>query len=155
MDSVCGNCGYDNPLGANFCTSCGRQLVRHLGEHNTGALDPTADSPTVPAGAPVAPSAMLVVRQGPKRGSRISLDAERISIGRHPDSDIFLDDITVSRRHAELVRGATSFEVIDAGSLNGTYVNQTLVERSVLTDGDELQVGKFKLVFLALGDDHQ
>lgn len=153
MDSLCGSCGYDNPLGANFCMSCGRQLVRHSGDHQTASHEPTVDSPAVPEGTADPQLAMLVVRQGPKRGSRIALDAERTSIGRHPDSDIFLDDITVSRRHAEVIRGASSFEVCDVGSLNGTYVNMTLVERAVLNDGDELQVGKFKLVFLALGDE--
>ena len=95
---------------------------------------------------------MFVVREGPKRGSRISLDLDRVTIGRHPESDIFLDDITVSRRHAEIHRTVNGFDVSDAGSLNGTYVNRTLVERAQLQDGDELQVGKFKLVFVALGD---
>lgn len=137
--------------------SCGRQLVRHIGEHSTAthdaASDPTLDTPTVSAATAETPVAMLVVRQGPKRGTRIALDSEKTSIGRHPDSDIFLDDITVSRRHAEVGRVEGSFEVSDAGSLNGTYVNQVLVERAVLADGDELQIGKFKLVFLALGDD--
>ncbi|MEM8925304.1 MAG: FHA domain-containing protein [Actinomycetota bacterium] len=93
---------------------------------------------------------MFVVRQGPKRGSRIHLDSDAITIGRHPDSDIFLDDVTVSRRHAEVRRIGDSFEVADAGSLNGTYVNQARVENERLADGDELQVGKFKLVFIAL-----
>ncbi len=101
------------------------------------------------------PLGMFVVRQGTKQGSRISLDADVITIGRHPESDIFLDDITVSRRHAEVHRLPNGFEVIDTGSLNGTYVNRTLVERGLLVDGDELQVGKFKLVFLALGEDDQ
>ncbi len=137
--------------------SCGRQLVRHIGEHSTAAhdaaSDPTLDTPAVASATGESSVAMLVVRQGPKRGSRIALDAETISIGRHPDSDIFLDDITVSRRHAEVKRLDGSFEVSDAGSLNGTYVNKVLVERAVLADGDELQIGKFKLVFLALGDD--
>lgn len=137
--------------------SCGRQLVRHIGEASTASIDaasdPTLDTPSISPASPVATAAVLVVRQGPKRGSRIALDADLITIGRHPDSDIFLDDITVSRRHAEVVRVSGSFEVTDAGSLNGTYVNQVLVERAVLADGDELQIGKFKLVFLALGED--
>ncbi len=99
------------------------------------------------------PQGMFVVRRGTKQGSRILLDADVTTIGRHPDSDIFLDDITVSRRHAEVRRLSTGFEVSDTGSLNGTYINRELVERGSLADGDELQVGKFKLVFLALGED--
>ncbi len=75
------------------------------------------------------------------------LDAEVTRAGRHPDSDIFLDDITVSRRHAEIVRRADGFHLIDAGSLNGTYVNRDRVEEAKLSNGDELQIGKFKLVF--------
>ena len=137
--------------------SCGRQLVRHIGERSTASIDatsdPTLDTPTISSSDAAASAAVLVVRQGPKRGSRIALDAELTTMGRHPDSDIFLDDITVSRRHAEIARIGGAFEVTDAGSLNGTYVNQVLVERAVLADGDELQVGKFKLVFLALGDE--
>jgi len=93
---------------------------------------------------------MFVVRQGPKRGSRIALDTDEITIGRHPESDIFLDDVTVSRRHAIVRRDETRYVVLDAGSLNGTYVNQERVDELDLSDGDEVQVGKFKLVFLAL-----
>jgi pSer/pThr/pTyr-binding forkhead associated (FHA) protein len=93
---------------------------------------------------------MFVVRQGSKRGSRIALDKEEITIGRHPDSDIFLDDVTVSRRHAVVRRLGGGYEVSDAGSLNGTYVNQSRVESAELVDGDEVQIGKFKLVYLAL-----
>jgi pSer/pThr/pTyr-binding forkhead associated (FHA) protein len=91
-----------------------------------------------------------VVRHGPKKGSRIHLDSDQITIGRHPESDIFLDDVTVSRRHAEVRRVSDGFEVADAGSLNGTYVNQARVEHELLRDGDEVQVGKFKLVYVAL-----
>ena len=93
---------------------------------------------------------MFVVRQGPKRGSRIALDTDEVSIGRHPESDIFLDDVTVSRRHAVIRRVGNEFHVSDAGSLNGTYVNQSRVETATLADGDEVQIGKFKLVYLAL-----
>jgi len=92
-------------------------------------------------------AALLVVRKGPNEGSKYMLDAEVTRAGRHPDSDIFLDDITVSRRHAEIVRRADGFHVVDVGSLNGTYVNRDRVEDSKLTNGDELQIGKFKLVF--------
>jgi len=92
-------------------------------------------------------AALLVVRKGPNEGSKYTLDAEVTRAGRHPDSDIFLDDITVSRRHAEIVRRADGFHVVDAGSLNGTYVNRDRVEEAKLGNGDELQIGKFKLVF--------
>jgi pSer/pThr/pTyr-binding forkhead associated (FHA) protein len=91
--------------------------------------------------------ALLVVRKGPNEGSKYVLDAEVTRAGRHPDSDIFLDDITVSRRHAEIVRRADGFHVIDVGSLNGTYMNRDRVEEAKLGNGDELQIGKFKLVF--------
>ena len=91
--------------------------------------------------------ALLVVRKGPNEGSKYRLDAEVTQAGRHPDSDIFLDDITVSRRHAEVIRRADGFHVLDVGSLNGTYVNRDRVEDAKLSNGDELQIGKFKLVF--------
>lgn len=93
---------------------------------------------------------MLVVRRGPNAGSRFLLDKEVVTAGRHPESDIFLDDITVSRRHAEIRRGPNGhFTVHDVGSLNGTYLNRERVEDGELTGGDELQIGKFKLVFFA------
>jgi pSer/pThr/pTyr-binding forkhead associated (FHA) protein len=92
-------------------------------------------------------AALLVVRKGPNEGSKYMLDAEVTRAGRHPDSDIFLDDITVSRRHAEIVRRADGFHVLDVGSLNGTYMNRDRVEEAKLSNGDELQIGKFKLVF--------
>ena len=110
---------------------------------------PTALSPNETP----AQEAVLVVREGPKRGSRIALDADRISIGRQQHSDIFLDDITVSRDHAVITRRGSSFTVSDSGSMNGTYVNKRLVEKADLVDGDELQIGKFKLVYLQLGAD--
>jgi pSer/pThr/pTyr-binding forkhead associated (FHA) protein len=93
-------------------------------------------------------SGVLVVKRGPNAGSRFVLTGPVTTIGRHPDSDIFLDDITVSRRHAEVHQGSGSFEVRDAGSLNGTYLNRERIDRARLSTGDELQVGKFRLVFL-------
>lgn len=98
---------------------------------------------SLPAG-----SALLIVRRGPNAGSRFLLDAELTNAGRHPDSDIFLDDVTVSRRHAEFQREETVFTVRDVGSLNGTYVNRERVESATLANGDEVQIGKFRLVFL-------
>jgi pSer/pThr/pTyr-binding forkhead associated (FHA) protein len=93
-------------------------------------------------------TALLVVKRGPNAGSRFPLDRDVVSAGRHPQSDIFLDDVTVSRRHAEFRRAGGGFEVSDVGSLNGTYVNREPIETSSLTNGDEVQIGKFRLVFL-------
>jgi pSer/pThr/pTyr-binding forkhead associated (FHA) protein len=93
-------------------------------------------------------SALLVVKRGPNAGSRFLLDQPITSAGRHPDSDIFLDDVTVSRRHAEFRLENTEFQVVDVGSLNGTYVNREPVDSAVLANGDEVQIGKFRLVFL-------
>jgi pSer/pThr/pTyr-binding forkhead associated (FHA) protein len=93
-------------------------------------------------------SAVLVVKRGPNAGSRFLLNQPVTSAGRHPNSDIFLDEVTVSRHHAEFRRDNNQFRVVDSGSLNGTYVNHKAVESAVLADGDEIQLGKFRLVFL-------
>ena len=93
-------------------------------------------------------SALLVVKRGPNAGSRFLLDQPTTTAGRHPDSDIFLDDVTVSRRHAEFRKNDDQFEVVDVGSLNGTYVNREPKNSSELSNGDEIQIGKFRLVFL-------
>ncbi len=96
-------------------------------------------------------SGVLVVKRGPNAGAQFRLEAPVATIGRHPASDIYLDDITVSRRHAEIRRddGAAQFRVVDLGSLNNTYLNREQVDSAVLSDGDELQVGNFRLIFLA------
>lgn len=161
MESTCSSCGYGNPLGARFCSSCGAPLTTRSPSDHPTALHETVSTdletmltePISLEDVPEGTAGMFVVRQGPKRGSRIHLDSDQITIGRHPESDIFLDDVTVSRRHAEVRRVGDSFEVADAGSLNGTYVNQIRIEQERLSDGDELQVGKFKLVYIALGQD--
>ncbi|HEV8296243.1 MAG TPA: FHA domain-containing protein [Acidimicrobiales bacterium] len=151
-DIVCGKCGHRNPTGANYCSSCG-SVLGVPSDEATGTLQLDAiadlaeefglDRSEFPAGLGI-----LVVRRGPIAGSRFVLDADCTTAGRHPDSDIFLDDITVSRRHAELRReGPGRYVVRDAGSLNGTYVNRSRVDQIVLVDGDELQIGMFKLVF--------
>ena len=93
--------------------------------------------------------ALLVVQRGPNAGSKFLIDKDVTTAGRHPDSDIFLDDVTVSRRHAEFRRKDGQFYVHDSGSLNGTYVNRQRVEEALLANGDELQIGKFKLTFYA------
>jgi pSer/pThr/pTyr-binding forkhead associated (FHA) protein len=95
-------------------------------------------------------SALLVVRRGPNVGARFLLDADLTTVGRHPDADIFLDDVTVSRRHAEFLRSGTNFEVKDLGSLNGTYLDGNRISGTIaLYDGAEVQVGKFRLTFYA------
>jgi FHA domain/zinc-ribbon domain len=153
----CTNCGHQNLPGANFCSSCGEPLVsadveRTLVLH---PVDPGQDAPgptdDVVVGLDELPSAagVLIVRSGPQAGMRIVLDKESFSLGRHPDSDVVFDDITVSRRHAEVDRRDVGYVVRDVGSLNGTYLNQERVEEAPLVSGDELQVGKFRMVFLA------
>ncbi|MFE3195467.1 MULTISPECIES: glycogen accumulation regulator GarA [unclassified Nocardia] len=119
-----------------------------LNEVDTSRPEQTGEQPVqgvegLPTGA-----ALLVVKRGPNAGSRFLLDQPTTSAGRHPDSDIFLDDVTVSRRHAEFRQDDDTFQVVDVGSLNGTYVNREPVDSSELQNGDEVQIGKFRLVFL-------
>ena len=128
---------------------------------NLGALDDGVDQepPDTTAGrvsGSLPPgTALLAVRRGPNAGARFLLDHDVTTSGRHPDSDIFLDDVTVSRRHAEFRLEGGEFQVVDVGSLNGTYVNREPVDSAVLANGDEVQIGKFRLVFLTgpKGDD--
>lgn len=94
-------------------------------------------------------SALLIVRRGPNVGARFLLDSDSTTAGRHPDADIFLDDVTVSRRHTEFVRHGNAFELKDLGSLNGTYFDGVRIENALLTDGAEVQIGKFRLTFYA------
>ena len=109
---------------------------------------PAKDQPVSGVDALPAGSALLVVKRGPNAGSRFLLDQAVTSAGRHPDSDIFLDDVTVSRRHAEFYRHGDRFTVRDVGSLNGTYVNRERIEEAELFGGDEVQIGKFRLLFM-------
>jgi pSer/pThr/pTyr-binding forkhead associated (FHA) protein len=150
----CTHCGHENPEEANFCGRCGRPLTRS-GDATTGALRVDESPEYLEAtdsalGVPIADlelgTALLVVVRGPNAGARFLVDRDVITIGRHPESDIFLDDITVSRRHAEVRREHNRFGVHDVGSLNGTYVNGERVEDRPVSTGDEVQVGKFKLV---------
>ena len=116
-----------------------------LKEMESGAAAPATGSDiTPPAGA-----AILIVKRGPNAGARFLLDQETTTAGRHPESDIFLDDVTVSRRHAEFRLNDGTFEVVDVGSLNGTYVKREPRNSQVLSIGDEIQIGKFRLVFIA------
>lgn len=156
----CTHCGHENPESANFCGNCGRPLTPEPAPHSdqtTGLLRVAEDpSETLDDGesgrdevlsAELEPgTALLVAVRGPNHGARFLLDRERTTVGRHPDADIFLDDITVSRRHAEFTRDGEAFWVHDVGSLNGTYVNGERADRLQLAAGDEVQVGKFKLV---------
>jgi pSer/pThr/pTyr-binding forkhead associated (FHA) protein len=153
----CTNCGHKNPDGANFCSSCGAALAESAGSDTTITFAPAELESDLEEEIHISPDeleggrAVLVVKRGPNAGSKFFLDSDVVKIGRHPDSDIFLDDITVSRRHAEIRRSDTSFGLHDIGSLNGTYVNRERVEEADLRSGDEIQIGKFKLVFLTGG----
>jgi len=115
----------------------------HEGETESGlSTDQQRSVDALPAG-----SALLVVQRGPNAGARFLLDADRTTAGREPSSDIFLDDVTVSRRHAEFVRDGDAFRVRDVGSLNGTYVNRDRVDDVPLAAGDEVQIGKYRLTY--------
>jgi len=113
---------------------------------DTDDFSPEAHQRAIDALAPG--SALLVVKRGPNAGSRFLLDQPVTTAGRHPDSDIFLDDVTVSRRHVEFRRDGSGFAVFDVGSLNGTYVNRERIDSASLAGGDEVQIGKFRLVYL-------
>ncbi len=151
----CSQCGQQVPEGANFCPACGAPVATAAAPASNddttsaleaGALDPQHEVSDLPELEPG--TGMLVVVRGPNAGSRFLLDRERTSIGRHPDSDIFLDDVTVSRRHALVARGEHGMYVEDNGSLNGTYVNGDRVEQRELATGDELQIGRFKVLYV-------
>jgi pSer/pThr/pTyr-binding forkhead associated (FHA) protein len=166
MPSVyCARCGRASPEGARFCSHCGAPLMRAAGDRpseSTSTIslagadlaegdneEPSAEAAAteaLPAG-----TALLLVKRGPNAGSRFLLDSDLTTVGRHPGSDIFLDDVTVSRRHAEFYRHPSGFTVRDVGSLNGTYVNRERIEEASLNDGDEVQVGKFRLTFVGAG----
>ena len=122
--------------------------ARRSARPRSSADGPTGDPTRRAVDALPAGSALLVVQRGPNAGSRFLLDADVTTAGRHPDSDIFLDDVTVSRRHAEFVRHGAGFAVADVGSLNGTYVNRQRIDEAALAGGDEVQIGKYRLVFL-------
>jgi len=151
----CTNCGHRNPDGANFCSSCGTALAEAAGSDATITFSPAELETELDEEVHIAPEELeggrgvLIVKRGPNAGSKFFMDSDKTDIGRHPESSIFLDDITVSRRHAEIRRTEGGFELHDIGSLNGTYVNKERVERAELRAGDEIQIGKFKLVFLA------
>ncbi|HKG16226.1 MAG TPA: FHA domain-containing protein [Solirubrobacteraceae bacterium] len=150
----CPECSFVNADGANYCQKCGAYLggsaeperdattaTYRIGE--TGEIEPIEMEDVVASGAG------LVIRAGGGRvGETFRLEGDRLAIGRRPESDIFLDDVTVSRDHAVLVRRGADYWLDDCGSLNGTYVNRQRVESHRLQDGDELQIGKYKLSYL-------
>jgi pSer/pThr/pTyr-binding forkhead associated (FHA) protein len=155
----CNNCGHKNPEGVNFCSSCGSALAGP-GDDATVTMHPAEDHGEnseeetavtlveVPHG-----SGVLVVKRGPNLGGRYLLEQGVTKAGRHPESDIFLDDITVSRRHVEISHRGGEFVLRDVGSLNGTYVNRERIDEVTLAPGDEVQIGKFKLVYLVAGNE--
>jgi pSer/pThr/pTyr-binding forkhead associated (FHA) protein len=151
----CRRCGHDNEDGANYCSACGAPL--DVDEDTTAALALIDDRESLsadlgellddlPEGL-----GMLVVRRGPNAGSTFVLQRDETTLGRHPDSDVFLDDVTVSRRHATVRRVDGAYEVLDVGSLNGTYVDHERVEAAPLRDMQEVQVGRFVLTFVIGG----
>nr|WP_279576867.1 FHA domain-containing protein [Streptomyces sp. GC420] len=168
---VCTRCGHRNAEASRFCSNCGAPLragatperpsettstisISGLEAYDAEATGQTAIpalSPEAQAAVDALPvgSALLVVRRGPNSGSRFLLDSDLTTAGRHPQSDIFLDDVTVSRRHVEFRRGPEGFTVSDVGSLNGTYVNRERIDSVALHNGDEVQIGKYRLVFYA------
>ena len=153
----CPECGFDNADGANFCSRCGANLSAAREKATppepataTYRIDETGELVPVDVEDVVADEgAALVIRAGGGRvGESFPLNADRMTIGRRPDSDIFLDDVTVSRDHALLVRRSGDYYLDDLGSLNGTYVNRRRIESHKLEDGDEIQIGKYKLSYL-------
>jgi hypothetical protein len=150
----CPTCGTTNEIRNKFCGQCGAVLVADI--DHTGVIGATsATSGSLPAvGVQHLPNlapdqAVLIVQRGPSQGSEFILgDTDLVGLGRSPDSEIFLDDVTVSRRHAELRRGAEGWSIRDVGSLNGTYVNRVRVEDQRLVGGEEIQIGKFRFLFL-------
>jgi pSer/pThr/pTyr-binding forkhead associated (FHA) protein len=146
----CSRCGHENPESARFCANCGNALQEDatIRFTPTEAEEASAERP-LPQGELEQGQALLVVERGPNAGSKFLIDKDVTTAGRHPESDIFLDDVTVSRRHAEFRRRDGKFFVHDVGSLNGTYVNKQRVDETQLANGDELQIGRFKLTFHA------
>jgi pSer/pThr/pTyr-binding forkhead associated (FHA) protein len=145
----CRQCGHGNEPGARFCSSCGAPLD---GDEVTAAvpavtLDEGADAATAALAELPEGVAVLVVRRGPNAGSVFTVEAGEVAAGRHPESEIFLDDITVSRRHAVVSAADDRFVLRDLGSLNGTYVNHERVDETELQSGDEIQIGRFVLSF--------
>jgi pSer/pThr/pTyr-binding forkhead associated (FHA) protein len=154
MAAHCPDCGFVNPEGANYCQKCGA-FLGGPGEGDepttmTYTVDDTGEMQPIDIDQAVERAgAALVIRAGGGRaGESFTIAEDRVSIGRSPDAGVFLDDVTVSRNHALLVRRRDGLYLDDLGSLNGTYVNRRRIESHLLADGDEIQVGKYKLSYL-------
>jgi hypothetical protein len=151
----CPSCGTYNPEGNDFCTGCGAALGKRTSSTEGTTLGLPVVEDEVEEEVEVSPPredleagrAVLVIKKGPDAGMSFTMDRETITIGRHPESDIFLDDITVSRRHAEIKRSGGSYTITDMGSLNGTYLNRERIESCPLKNGDEIQIGKYRMLF--------
>jgi hypothetical protein len=148
----CSECGFQSPAAANYCARCGALLVHDAVGEATVSLGPDevrGDEPQV-LDLVIEGPALVVRAGGGREGETFTPAGERTLIGRSPECDVFLDDVTVSRRHAELLRSADGdrFTIRDLGSLNGTFVNRRRVESAELHDDDEVQIGKYRLTFL-------
>jgi hypothetical protein len=149
----CPECGFQNPESAHYCSRCGALLVTE-GEPDettqTFSAEEVHDERSDLLEELGIEGPALVIRSGGGRtGETYPLDRDQTTIGRSPDCDIFLDDVTVSRRHAIVARGDAGFTIEDLGSLNGTFLNRSRIERGALDNGDEVQIGKYRLTFLA------
>jgi hypothetical protein len=146
----CTECGFQNPEAANYCAKCGAPLEKEeAGSETTLALTPEDIDEDGIALEGVEGPALVVRSGGGRAGEHFVPRGARTTIGRSPDCDIFLDDVTVSRNHAVLLAQGDRYVIEDQGSLNGTYVNRHRVESAELEDGDELQIGKYRLTFFA------
>jgi ribosomal protein L40E len=146
----CPECGFQNPEAANYCARCGARLVRPEEAETTMTFTPEEadeDGLGVPEG--IDGPALIVRAGGGRAGETFPLEHDRVTIGRSPDCEIFLDDVTVSRKHAVIAKDGDAFRIEDEGSLNGTFVNKKRVEASELENGDELQIGKYRLTYLS------
>ena len=149
----CNQCGYQNEDSSKFCSKCGELLNKVASPteitQSFAPIEPEPEEELPLTEESYGETAILLVKKGPNFGEKFYLTKEEIMLGRDPTSDIFLNDITVSRKHAKISMEGSNFIIADIGSLNGTYINQERVERATLKAGDELQIGKFKLLFLA------
>ena len=144
----CPECGFQNPEAANYCARCGAYLRRDEHGETTLSLGPDEFADDALASAELRGPALVVRAGGGRAGESFGVAGERTLIGRSPDCDVFLDDVTVSRRHAEVVRENADYVIRDLGSLNGTFVNRHRIESAVLSAEDEVQIGKYRMTFL-------